>query len=506
MSISYNFILICLLLNNVATAKVLPPAQQTSSNFLAKLSDVMRQEWSTAVIFSNNRHFASDTTTTFISLLYPCPVVVTNGKNPMINPHIAKRPNYIFIFAETVEEITKHLKQSNAYKLWNVRAYIHFIICRPVGDRLWLNSTAKQIWKNRILHFLIYYHHHKNLEVITYNPFFDEMNNLTKSEKRKIYENKFRDMNGYPLRIGFLSDPPRIVQKDGVYYGIDAMIMRGFGKKLKASIDIVGPGYANTVDEKYGKHFLQVRRRKVDFGFVSCFAVEEEEPDVAFSYPRRMDGVVVLIPHASPITQFHYMFMVFNKLVWILIGISLLAVTFCKFLLLRLLNIPTEISKSSLENWATIFGVSIATLQRNFPIRTLFLIWAYSCFTLNIHFQSLLTSYLITPKFGHNLETLAELKRNNTIILINRHNVRGIAGQYPKHLVRSLSEHKITKLITNGSTSYAYAMQSSTAELFSWKKSENGQPVYHIIKELLIPAYTTYLLPSDSPYLDEVNK
>lgn len=499
MSVTIIFILMCLIFNKVTTENALHPLAPVDVDFFRRIKDAMKQDSSTVVIFSSD---GSDTFNAVINLLHPCPVIITNGKNIAVNPHIGKTTKYIFMFVDTVEEIVEQLEHS-----WNVRAYFHFVILRSVEDHLWLKSTVDKIWRNNILHFLIIYNHHNNLKMISYNPFFDEIINLTKSEnKHKIYENKLRDMNGYPLHIGFFSDPPRIIEKNGVFYGIDAMILMGFSKKLKATVDIVKPGYAKTIDEKFMRHFFQIKRRKCDFGLVSCFTIKLDQLDVISSYPRRMDGIVVLIPHSAAIPQFYYMFMVFDEPVWVFIVISFIAVAFCKFVRLKCLNIPIDISKLLLQNWGTIFGVSLAIFQRNISLRFLFVLWASQCFTLNIHFQSLLTSNLVTPKFESNLNTLDELKSNNSIILINRANGIGINGQYPLNFIHTLSEHKIMQLITSGDTSSAYAIQSSVAELVSLKKSEDGYPVYHIIKELLLPGYTTYLFPSDSPYLNEINK
>lgn len=219
-----------------------------------------------------------------------------------------------------------------------------------------------------------------------------------------------------------------------------------------------------------------------------------------------MDGVVVLIPHARAVSQFYYMFMMFTGEVWICMSISLVVVTLCTLLILKHLLLPTDVTKLILENWGSIIGVPLSAYQRIASLRMLLLSWVLSCFVFNVHFQSLLTSNLVTPKFERNMDTLSELEANKSVIVINFANARGIAGQYPQNLIRPWLEHKIMEKITKGDTSAAYATHSSIAELLSLKKTEDGHPVYHIIKEILVPGFTTYMFPSNSPYLDEVNE
>lgn len=488
-------------------------AIQETLDFYAKVSSSLTKICSTILVFTEAEedYRTASITNKIISFLSPCPVLVVHGQSRGQNLTInscdgcTKSPKHIFIFAQGVEELKRQLDYFNQSALLNVRSYMFFVVCNPVNNVLWLNQTMKQIWKYNILHFSVSYYHSK-FEAVTYNPFFDKTVSVNKMTSQELYKNKLHDMNGYELRVGFFSDPPRIIEKSGLFYGIDAMVLEGFGKKLNATINYTRPGYATIIDEKYLKHFFQVNRKQIDFGFVSCFAIDDKPQGVTRTYPRRMDGIVVLIPHSSTIPQFYYMFMMFDQTIWIYLCISFFVVAITEYCHLRCLTIPVDLLKIFLEKWGAMFSVPVTAFQRLFSVKMLLLLWIIGCVTLSIHFQSLLTSELVTSKFEHNMDTLVELKENNTVIVINRSNARAIAGQYPQRLVRSWSEHRVIEKITNGDTTAAYAIQSSVAELISLKKTEDGYPVYHIIKELLVPGYTAYLFPEDSPYLDEANK
>lgn len=483
----------------------LPNSTEESINFYNYVCNAIKEKCFATIVFMEQDYCTAEMANNVIRFLSPCPVNIVNTQKIISNTQYTKWPKHIFVFINNFESFEEQLAYAKEHELWNPRAYIYFSICQPVDNTLWVNKTLKQIWQKDILHFTMSYYY-KNFEVVSYNPFFDEIAYLRNYNKQAIYQNKLRNMNGYPLHVGFFADPPRIVEKNGTFYGIDAMIMMGFGSKFNATIKISNPGYANIIDEKFIKHFLQVYRRKCDFGFVSCFIIEKSEKESTVTYPRRMDGIVVLVPHASVVPQFLHMFMVFDRLTWIFICASLIAITICEYLKLKYLSNSVDLSKILLERWGLMLSVSGILQQKLFSNRLLLLVWIISFFILSSLFQSFFTSELITTRFEENIDTLAELKSKNMVIIINRNNARSIKEQYPQHLIRTWSEHKVLEMISKGDTSAAYAIQSSVAELISLKKTEDGYPVYHIIKELLIPGYTSYLFPVNSPYLDAANK
>lgn len=503
------FIITCSLPNDViAYPKVrgLLIFTKETLNFYNNIGKVIKGTCFSTIVFVEGDYCTTESANKIIQLLYPCPVKIVSGQKLKSDSQYSKWSKHIFIFINNFKGIEKQLDSAMKHEFWNPRAYIYFFICQPVDNVAWINQTLKNIWKNNILHFTMSYYYYTNFEVVSYNPFFDKIEKLNNFSKEHIYQNKLRNLNGYRHQVCFFADPPRIVEKNGIFYGIDAMIMRGFANRLNATIEIVGPGHSKVVDEKYMKVFFQLYRRKCDFSFISSFATNETEKEITATYSRRMDGVVVLVPHASIVPQFYHMFMMFDRLIWTFICTSLFLVTLCTYLNLRTLSIPADLYNILLNYWGVMLSVSSATPQKLFSNRMLLLLWVISSFTLSSLFQSFLTSELITVKFKENMDTLAELKRNKTVIAINRSNSRSIEGQYPKNLILRWSEQKVIEMIAEGDTTSAYAIHSSIAELASLKTTADGYPIYHIIKELLIPGYTSYLFPASSPYLDAANE
>lgn len=471
----------------------------------------MKQEGATAVIIGSNGFYCGDIVNRFVKNLSPNPITIVNARNMETLVRLLRKPKYIFVFADSVDEIKKRLKYSNTYTFLNVNAFIQFTVCYPVNNRLWLEPILKLIWEKRILNVVVAYYYER-LETVTYNPFTDKITNLTsisakKSVRHLIFDNRLHNMHGYQLRVSFFADPPRTVEENGVFYGMDYMILKGFIERLNATLKMVIPD-SKSVGDRFWNHYLDILTGKSDFGFISCFALTEAPQDVATSYPRRMDDIVVLVPYATAVPQFYYVFMMFTETMWLFIVISFITVVLCKFIILKcFLNRCVNLSNLLLEVWGTLLGIPISSVQRLAKFKAIFLLWAYSSSIFDALFQSLLTSNLITPKFQRNIETLRELEENNVEIILNDFTTQAVKGQYPNELIVKISETEMMEKLGNGDASGAYGVQMSIAEFITTLKRPNdGQPVYHMIREHLIPSYSVYLFPHNSPYLDEVNK
>lgn len=487
------------------------PVFQSFLQLYGYISSVVKQEEATTVIIGGDNFYCGDIMNRFARKLSPNPITIVNVQNLKAVASLLNKPKYIFIFADSVDEIEKRLNYSDTYTSLNVNALIQFAVCYPVKNRLWLESTLKLIWENNILNFILAYYY-ESLEVVTYDPFIDQIINLTnyhdkRSVRRNIFDNRLHNMHGYQLRVSFFADPPRTVEENGVFYGIDYMVLEGFIETLNATLKIVAPE-SNNIGDKYFNHYLDILAGRADFGFMSCFAQTEAPQDIAKSYPRRMDDVVVIVPYATALPQFYYVFMMFTETLWLFIVISFVTIVLCKFIIIKYYRKRcVHLSSLLLDVWGTMLGVPVAPIHGFAKIKVIFLLWAYSCSILDALFQSLLTSNLITPKFQRNMETLTELAENNINIIISNFSSQAIKGQYPSRLVVKASENKIMQELASGDASGAYGIPMSVAEFITTlKRSSDGQPVYHMIREHLIPSYSVYLFPHNSPYLNEVDR
>lgn len=488
------------------------PIFKATTELFLEISNHLKEEKSTPVIISSDGFHCTDIINEFVNNISPIPVIISNNQNVKAVSKLIKKPNQIFVFADTVTEIENGLKYSDVYTFWNVRAFMHFLVCYPLtDDRHWIESTMKLIWKNNILNFVFSYYY-ESLEIIGYNPFLREIINFTgysRNPEKYLLMNKLHNMNGYQLKIVFFADPPRTVEKNGIYYGIDYMILKGFVDRLNASFKLIIPS-TNETYEKFYFQYTDIVDGKSDFGFINCFVIKDIQRSVTTLYPRRMDDIVVIVPSGAVIPQFYYIFMVFGKTVWIFTITTFLFMLLYMFMVLRCF-LKTNRDFSYLELLLEAYNATMLTSQiiinyKYAAIKVLILFWIFLCAVLDTLFRSLLTSNLITPKYEQNMETLEELIENNISITMNSFIFLGIKEQYPKRLIINKTDEEILSEITSGSTSSAYAIEMSIAELIASKMYKDGRPVYYILKDHLFPGYLTYLFAINSPYVDEANK
>lgn len=497
------------LLPSVSTMISKPPSIFTqTTEFFLKLSRFLKQEEVTPVIIGSSDSYCKDIINDFISNMSPIPIVISNHKKTeAISKHIRK-PDRIFVFANSVKDIEDRLRYSDIYTSWNVRAFMHFIICFPVNDQFWIKSVSKLIWSKNIVNFILVYYH-KSLQVITYNPFLAETINLTNVDeedaKKIIFSNKLHNMNGHQLRVSFFADPPRIVEKDGIFYGADYTILRSFIQRLNATLKIVAPKASKTMAQKYYNHYRNIVNGKSDFGFVGCFSMINLPKDVDASYPKSMDDIVLLVPTAPAITRFFHILSVFHQTVWFTLDCAFLVTVVYEFVVLKYFLKERMSFIKLLLKACTL--VTRSNLNRKFAfLKMLPLFWIFVWSILDSLFCSLLISRIVTPKFPRNLETLDELKTHSLRISLEKFYTTTKQVQYPLNLIDHARLETIIEKLSAGDTSSVYALQISIAKLITTQIYKNGRPVYYILKEHLIPTYSIYPFPINSPYKEEVDK
>lgn len=448
---------------------------------------------------------AQDAANTFISQIAPSPVFIVTEPMNTSNP---LQPRNIFYFVSDVEMIYQRVKELQWDALqWSVRGPLHFIVCTIVQNRKWLKPTAEMVWKNHLLDFLIVFYY-KKVEALEYNPFFKRFRRVDPLKDKKIFSNKLQNMNGYPLRVSMFNDPPRILNIDGVLYGTEARQLYEFARYLNASL-IIRLAEGNDTDTYFKFYYDDAIQHRSDFGMVTCFAFEANTA-LKYSYPRRMDDVVAVVPIPKRLPQYQYIFLVFNVRLWIGILIAGAGVSLLKFLFDRFCykRVTSDLFNSFLEGFSVIVCQPVDSLVKgNSAVMTLFIWWCYAAMVLNVAFQCSLTSIIITPKYEKDIRTIQDLKERSCDMYINKWH-RGNAGQDRalNACMTTETEANIIEKMMNGNTDHAFATQLSVAETIVSQKIYNNLPIYHIVEEHLVPGYGVYLFPTRTPYNEAENR
>lgn len=474
------------------------------AEYLNTIAEYYKLKQVTLTITTDDGILSSELVNSFIQDLSPAPVIIANQKTALKG---LQKPRYLFVFIEEPEELLLGLRdaEENMF-LWQLRGYLHVVICKPVNDTIWVQPAAEELWQSSILDFVIIYYH-ENVTIVEYNPFLKTLIEIAPSRRSKLFSNKLQNIHGHVLKVSMFPDPPRVIEKEGILEGTDPTILRDFMQKINATLEIL-IARGNNTETYFDEYYLDVTYKFVDFGFMSSFSFDEQNDDIKlkFTYPERMDNVVVVVPRSERIPQYKYIFLVFGAKLWITIVGTAGTISLLKYIFSKILDVQSLVS--FLDAYAILLSQSVGSLVGgNTSIKFLLMVWLYGSMILNVAFQCSLTSIMITPKYQKNIDTLEELHESNLKILINPYHIKNV----PKHSnlrKQMIVEYESTILnkMMKGDTDKAYAVQLSIAEAIVSQKYVGNLPIYHIVDEYLVPGLSIYVFPAKSPYLEAADK
>lgn len=490
--------------NNVIAAQ-----NESFDQMMAYLQKSVLEEKSkveTIGVYSVIEGTATEVENKFLQLVSPCPVIIHNqydfvDENDFSNKF--GRVQSVFVFVNTPQDIHQVLNVTDSLFL-NVKIKFQFIICDTVDNFEWLSDTLQEIWNHYILNYFVVCYKNK-LEVFDYNPFFNKTYSYSDLTGHK---DKLRNMYGYPLKIFIFEDPPRTIRKDGVFYGRDARLLYGLIDYMNASVIIKTP--IENANDPYEQMYCDIWNEKVDVGFVSAFQTNEAiTVKVKFTYPNRRDDVVVIVHRALKIPQYKYIFLIFDTILWLLIfGSMFVVVAFESYTLYKSqTSCYNSVSQSILDSYLILLNKSITYLEKGpYSVRLLLTFWLYCSVIINVAFQCALTSIVITPKYADEINTLEELRQTDLRVTINQYHFSSIPSSvFPKDRFIIEEESVISEMLMD-SEDRNYAVQLSIAEEILDMERSGVHPIYHLLKEHMVPGLNGYNIQAKSPYTDVINR
>lgn len=469
------------------------------ANYISKVAEYHRARGDEVAIRCGDELVTKDLANLLIRKLHPN-LVVLDTPNNTFNQPIANLPlqQVVFMLLDRIESVFEMEAIRELDVPWNSRLDYRIVICSEIENVYLIEDAIKTVWRLRIRNFFMAYYVENKLEVVQYNPFVDE---ITKVDGIGGFTKKHINMYGYPLKVCLFHYPPRIIKRKGRFQGVDVRVLRGLIEYLNATLVIDKP------HPDYSDHFtgmFQVVYQNIsDFGFVSSFYSLEAITDrTVYTYPTKMDDVVILMPKPRQIPQYKYIFLTFGIDLWVTI-LACMFVVACFDSLLLDRKIPLK--DSILSSFSPLLGQSFSRLIYGGPsVKSLFITWLYVCIVLGVAFQSTLTGMMVTPKYEKELDTLHELREHKVDIVVNVFHSNNVPeSSYPKrHLVPG-EDNVVMHRLLKKDTSSSYALQISLAEELIGKSS--GPEVFHMVREHLVPGLSSYHFPTKSPYLDEVN-
>ncbi|KAJ3663163.1 hypothetical protein Zmor_007469 [Zophobas morio] len=432
-----------------------------------------------------------------------CPSVVV-GDNFTASGYIPKL-QATFIFLKTIQDIVTQIGKLRKYRLWNSRKENHFVICRRVNDIKFLSGLMQTIWKQRILNFVVVFVW-KRLEIFSYNPFKEEVINVTsyKLWHLHLFPDKLSNLYGYQLRVSLFNNFPLTTKENGEWIGEDYVRLQLVTSMINATFRIIESPENSLYDGAYDDIMNDV----TDFCFISHYYMHYLYQGAEYTYTHQPDQIVAVVPFQHQSLFHNYtVFSIFDITVWVssicMITILVIFTTMVNLLKKKVFRINClQYFSTSLGNPLTNFGT------QPFAIKILFLIFILSCIIFRTAFQCFLISTFVTPKPEEKMTTIAEFRESN----LNIHTTAFLANMilFNEHLsdrVFNISAPERIKRLYSLDTSASYAIILTFANKFMESlKSNYAKPPFYILEEALVPGMDTYFFQRHSPYLEKIDE
>ncbi|RZC38122.1 methyltransferase NSUN7, partial [Asbolus verrucosus] len=344
---------------------------------------------------------------------------------------------------------------------WQKQSRTYFVICNEVQNITTLDEVFAAIWKKKILNYVIAYPTIDKLEVVTFNPFTNEILN----SDFEFFPNKLEDVRGYQIRVAMFDNFPTMKKVGGNWSGKDHDYLRLVEFAMNATFTIV--------ETPKSKQFDGIRRALVedraDFSFMGLFQGSDFE-DLDYFYPHIMDGAVVMLPTTKQTIV--DVLSVFGAEIWVCSG---LLVIFLGFLISFVRKYPLS-----------------------FKLLLLLFLTVPSVFS-NI-FQSGISSILTKTQYNQDIDTIQALRASKLPLLTFARFHKIITQIYDfSQQIRVCDKRTMYEMIAKRDENKGYILPYIVTLEFV-----KTSTAYRIMKEFLIPGQRIYLFQSNSPYLDEV--
>lgn len=444
-----------------------------------------------------------------------CPLVTINSKEKrqsIYNTTYSKTSG-LFVFLDNYDQLTTTLDTLLKFRFWDNSLPTYFILAEKTNNTSFLNDTLNFIWSKNVLQFVIIFVYQK-LEIFSYDPFKrsnnDRIINFTMYDdyRTHLFPNRVKNFYGAPFRILFFQHPPSIRRGREDWIGRDYIFSKNIAKQLNATLEIVS--LIGNYEFFHGVDFL--RNNSCDMIGISYFEMNLFS-DLDKTYPHRHEELVLLVPAASKIPEYLYIFFIFSVLLWI----SLFASIFIVALLTIVLSRSSIAKKNNLnktttliEAWGGFLQKTIHKLENKTRSEKIILIfWLSACLIITTAFQCQLTTIFINPKYYSDMDTIKEVRESGLPL----YTIRPYSDHVPKeynlhsqiHFVELVND--IQEKIFNLQTTDGFILKKNDAIQYCEEtKLQAGRNVFHIVKEPLVPGYACYVLQKHSPYLKEINK
>ncbi|XP_065372073.1 uncharacterized protein Ir85a [Calliphora vicina] len=386
----------------------------------------------------------------------------------------------------------------------------------------WLYSVFENFWNMRILNVAVIYYHAEKLNIYRYDPFLHRLFPQTATDHRHhnltirdIFPRTLLNMRGKPLRMCMYEDGIRsMYDKRGVLMGSDGLMSSYLAERLNATriINWVKP-YGNASisrDICFREIVEEIDDVALNIRFLS---LESFYKRAEYTVVHSRDDLCVMVPKAKIASSFWNLFRSFNMGVWFLILTTLIFA--CGFCLFNYRKICSN-SMVILQLYACIMAMPFLKLYRPTSLRIFFCVWLVFGMLISAAFKGNLTGNLVDRQYLPDVNTIKDLAESPyPVALVPRHlkhmhryiDSKNMYGVLLKDKLVEVPDLQFHYLIKTNNLSYAYLLKYhvSVFRVNSRKHSKKGRPLFHVMKQCIVPFHAVYIVPYGSPYLGFIN-
>lgn len=336
-------------------------------------------------------------------------IIDTNGNLTMTTN--LEKFNFLIIIIKEVENFRRFIKNFYRSPLWNSQAKYLVILTEDSP----LETIFQISWKYFLINLTII---KQTMEVFTYFPLVNTSCDFIKIKElchlqegcETLFPVKLADnFHKCPIKVIPLIIPPFIIDlHSNQNPGYEIHILREASTKINFSISYLNHSYDSwgykMENGSYTEMLSVVFQEEADIllGFLPLNQTHITDFDVTAGHI--FECARFFVPTALPVQPWKNITRVFNELIWVLIALSIVTVSFAFW------AIQTENGlMNSFFNTFRLFFTVFNKKPKLLLTRLVFLVWSIYSYLICSSYQSTLISFLTKPSFERQISTVEEL-------------------------------------------------------------------------------------------------
>lgn len=353
------------------------------------------------------------------------------------------------------------------------------------------------------------------IKAFTYDPFKPDY--AVRVNSYDVFYNKISNLMGFKLNISMFPNILDAIPAPNGYKGRDGVMANTLMAYLNATYAFIAPNDGVDYGENHNRvnltgAFADVAKGKTLLALNSRYLKDEFQEYVEATYPHGRDDLTCLVPivRIKDIKQF---FSNFSISVWI--PFAVFTAAFVVFVIC--VRYVESGSVDVIRILLTAVGINLGQSSDNYfgvgYLKVTVLLYMYLSLSLNLAYQSGMTSLFTVPIKPKQINTLQDLAESDlqifTLVRFRRMLNRSLNVQLSKKIVPKvvtireedqlshINEHKHFAVVCKNHIA-AYAVMQG-------ENYQSGSQYYRIMAEKPMPSIVCYIVKYGSPLLDRLN-